>query len=118
MRQTKHVRGTAHHSHKLSEDDVRAILLSGEGGRSLAATFGVDRKTIAKIRHGTTWSHINRAGETKGPGPTKGKLTDDVVRGILLSAETGDALARRHGVVKSVISNIRLGKSYRGVTGL
>jgi hypothetical protein len=46
---------------KLSEDDVRKILVSTEPGTVLAAKYGVTKGAIYAIRNGVTWKDIARA---------------------------------------------------------
>ncbi len=52
------VRGEANHASKLNARLVREIRTSQEGHREIARRLGVGRKTIEKVRNGTTWAHV------------------------------------------------------------
>lgn len=51
-------RGEAQSRAKLTEADVRAILLDARTHREIAAIFGVDEALIGRIRQGKVWKHI------------------------------------------------------------
>lgn len=53
-------RGVRNPQAKLTEDDVRSIvsMKGSQTHKSIAAQFGVDRKTIGHIYSGLCWSHI------------------------------------------------------------
>jgi len=51
-------RGSAHHSAKLSEDDVRAIRASDLSLAEEARARGVTVQAIYRIRRGLTWRHV------------------------------------------------------------
>ena len=51
-------RGGRVHTAKLTEDEVREIRASSATNRELAATFGVDKSVISRVRSGKTWRHI------------------------------------------------------------
>jgi len=50
--------GTAHHSNKLTKDQVIFILGSKLSGSCLAKMFGVSNMLISKIRRRSIWKHI------------------------------------------------------------
>ena len=55
--------GENSHQAKLTDADVRAILVrlaAGETQPSIAADYGVHRKTISRINTGEMWTHIDR----------------------------------------------------------
>jgi hypothetical protein len=52
------VTGTANHSAKLTEDDVRAIRSSGGSLRELARQYGVSWIAIRNVRLRRTWKHV------------------------------------------------------------
>jgi len=58
---------------------------------------------LDKFQHGTM-------GVSKGARNGKSKLTDDAVRNIRSSHESGVALSRLYGVTRSVISDVRRGR--------
>jgi hypothetical protein len=56
-----HARGTAHHSAKLTEADVRVIRTDARAGVSLhalARRFGVHVEAVRKVVRGKTWAHL------------------------------------------------------------
>lgn len=61
---------------KLTADDVRTILASPDSQRVLARRFRVDRRTIAFIRQGKTWKHIQRPSSTSSPTPESTPTTE------------------------------------------
>ena len=60
--QPGYIRGVGHHSSKLTDADVRAILATkrtpGAGAR-LARQYGVGQSVISNIWHGKTWTHVH-----------------------------------------------------------
>lgn len=54
----KNRRSENHPNALLSNDDVRAIRVSTDKGRSLARRYGVSAATISSIRHYTRWSYL------------------------------------------------------------
>ena len=61
MARERQAKGGGHGLAKLTEDDVRVIrnLLSrGVRQREIAATYGVARQQIYKIKTGKTWGHV------------------------------------------------------------
>lgn len=54
------VRGESLPHARLNAESVRAIRANVEGmtARQIAARFGVHYRTVEKVRHGETWSHI------------------------------------------------------------
>ena len=43
---------------RLTDDDARAIRTSKNGCIKLSRQYGVDKKTIQRIRNGTHWRHV------------------------------------------------------------
>lgn len=43
---------------KLTETDVKAIRLSSESGRQLSKIYGIDQRTINRIKARKTWKHV------------------------------------------------------------
>lgn len=56
--------GQAHRATKLTEEQVRELLVLAQTGsyrhRDLARQFGVARSTVTKLINGTTWIHFQR----------------------------------------------------------
>ena len=56
----------------------------------------------------------SRGGDTKGEAHYKSKLTNDIVRAILLETDvTGRELAKRYGVSYKTISKVRAGRTWK-----
>ena len=51
-------KGEAHHSAKLTEDDVRSIRSDGRDNRTIAAAYGVSPAAIWLIKARRNWRHI------------------------------------------------------------
>lgn len=49
--------GERHGNHKLTTIDVQAIRTSGEGTMSLSRRYGVNKRTIQRIRNGEERRH-------------------------------------------------------------
>jgi hypothetical protein len=54
----RHVHGTACHTNKLTEDQVRAILSDTRDGATIGREYGVDRNNVYAIKQGKTWKHL------------------------------------------------------------
>lgn len=54
----KPVRGEAHHTTHLTDEDVYAIRASDIPGHALATTYSVSQSTISHIRNCKSWRHI------------------------------------------------------------
>ena len=50
--------GENHARSKLTDDSVRAIRASSESLSKLAATFGVCKTTVQKVRNSKAWTHV------------------------------------------------------------
>lgn len=111
---------------RLTEEKVREILESAEPRSVLAQRFSITSANVWFIQRRRTWRHV----VVENPGPNTGpraepksrpatsrktKLTDDDVREILASDDTYMALAKRYGVVFSVIAWIKTGDSWRHI---
>jgi len=58
---THRPQGEVNHQSKLTDDAVREIRVSSERYRVLAERYGVHIKTIAKVRAGKIWAHVEDA---------------------------------------------------------
>lgn len=101
---------------KLTEAQVRKIKSSTAPQLYVAQRYGVSAALIKKIRDGRLWPHV-AAPKPKGPIKDGRKtLCDDDVRQIKASpTEFQRVLAKRFGVSRTIISNIRTGKIWRHV---
>lgn len=69
---TMGAKGSAHHSAKLTEDDVREIkacLAMGHRGVDIAVRFNVLPTTISSIKLGLTWKHIHNSAPPEVESP-------------------------------------------------
>jgi hypothetical protein len=57
-------KGTEHHATKLTEEQVKFILESSQGGAYLAELLGVSRQRVNQIRKGKGWKHLNDGSKT------------------------------------------------------
>ncbi len=51
-------KGETHHSAKLTDEQVRAILASSEPTHALATLYGVHQTHITRIQRGARWKHL------------------------------------------------------------
>lgn len=109
-------RGEQHGMAKMSEADALDAFTSNETAAVCAARLGVGKSTVDHIRRGRLWASVT-AGSVRGKPNRPGtpKLTEDDVREIRASAESGRAVARRLGVDPSIVSQIRSGKRWKSV---
>ena len=54
------VKGEQHGRSKLTEDQVKKIILDARPQREIAADFGIDRAMVSHIKRGHSWRHIPR----------------------------------------------------------
>lgn len=60
----RHTHGMAHHSSRLTEDDVRVIrrrIAAGDGDKDIASDYGVTPAAIFLIRSGKNWKWLDAA---------------------------------------------------------
>lgn len=92
---------------KLSEQDVKTILQSGETTLELGSCYGVDPTTIGLIRNRRTWPHVEAEASRTG---ARKKLTADQVEEIRNSTGLQRDIAARFGIHPSLVSRIKAGK--------
>jgi hypothetical protein len=51
-------RGEKHHQAKITAEQVRAIRASEMTNAELATLYGLTRRYVWSVRHGTTWKHV------------------------------------------------------------
>jgi hypothetical protein len=92
-----------------SKEDVAHIDGSRDNNHVSNLRWSTHRENMLdKFQHGTM-------GISKGARNGKSKLTDDAVRDIRSSSESGVELSRRYGVTRSVISDVRRGRIWAHV---
>lgn len=114
-------RGEKHPLAKLTDEQVRAILLDPRPDARLANEYNVSTETIAGIKRRDTWKHLgaDKGVRAKRISPRRGvsdTITPDIVRAIRASTDHGIDLAARYGVSKQTITDIRKFRSWSHVT--
>lgn len=89
--------------------------------KEIAAECGVDRAVVSRIKSGETWAGVTSIlpfiPEKKVfDVPAKARLGFDLVVKIFLAQGPQETTARLYGVSKGTVSNIKLGKSWAGLT--
>lgn len=113
--------GEQHANAKLTEVQVKAILLDARPYAHIANEYNVATVTIASIKNRDSWSYLGseKGAKAKRVSPRKGvsdKITPEIVREIRASQERGIDLAARHGVSEQTITDIRKFRSWSHVT--
>jgi len=100
----KTVVGENHGISKLLNSQVLEIRSSSEKYVILAQRYGVSIMTIGNVKAGVTWAHAGGIVAKKAP---RNKLTAEEKDAILLSNETGYALAQKYGVAACTIYTLK-----------
>lgn len=117
-------------NNKLTRDQVSVIrqrILNGEDDLTISKDYGVTKTCINQIKRGNVWkdvlpdaSQVKRFAGSKGSAHPYSKLNEEQVveiREMLAQGRTGSEIARSYGVNKTVVSGIKLGKTWKHVTG-
>jgi hypothetical protein len=99
---------------KLTPQIARDICRSSETMATLAARYGVRPVTITQVRTGRTWAKYTgdvRLADYRPRGSKK--LTDQHIHAIHSSSESLNKTAKRYGVSKKLVLNIRKKLAYR-----
>jgi len=103
---------------RLKSDQIIQIYLSNLSTMELAMTYGVSTNTIRSIKRKR--SHIDITGQLQlFPGRPKGNrhiLDDQTVLDIYEATGTTRWFKEQFGVSKSVVQNIKFGRTYQAVT--
>jgi len=106
----------------LEREDVEVIHLrlnKGEKGTAIARDFCISQQTVSGIKNGQLWAGVTGR-PLKRTSKPKLHLNEEQVREIDAELRRGVAdrtLADRYGVTRSMIYNIRIGKTWAWVTG-
>ena len=106
----------------LEREDVEVIHLrleKGEPGTAIARDFCISQQTVSGIKNGQLWASVTGRPLQLSKKP-KLSLTPDQVREIDAELRRGVAnrvLADRYGVTRSMIYNIKIGKTWGWITG-
>lgn len=113
-------RGEAHHNCTVSDEclaDIMADIASGGATGVLAERYGVSPSYISTLRHGGGRSN----GVEKPKGRSDRKISDETALAIYRAAQaggrTGREIADAFGVSATMVSDIKRGATYAGVTG-
>lgn len=117
---------------KLTEAQVRAILLDPRAAEKTAADYGVTSAAVVLIRAGKNWAEVKasvspgllaeteaartktrRESVARATRKANAKLTLDQVREIRAGGGTCRAVGARYGVSPATINLIRLGRNWR-----
>lgn len=110
--------GERHGNAKLTEEIVRQILSERGSIRAVAREFGLAPATVAHLRQGRSWRHIERplqVGFLRGSDTPAAKLDESVVRKIRNSPLKQRELAAMYGVTQTTISDIVRRKNWKHV---
>ena len=106
--------GESHGLSKLSEIEVRKILVDGRSIVVIADEFNVSDSTVYRIKNRRNWSHVDAH-------PVKHdflrKLTDESVILIRMDDRPLKLIAKEHGVSTATVSRIKNGKIWKNVRG-
>ena len=109
-----------HYAAKLREGDAEAIIAAVNAGErvvDVAARYSITPSRVSMIRYGhSRWVD----GVTKPTGRSDRQISDELAVAIYAAASAGAAvadIARRYGVSKSMVYDIRRGNTYASVTG-
>lgn len=107
-------KGELAHKAKLTEDQVKLILIDGRPYAQIAADYGVAGTTITSIKNRESWTHIevdhiakNPRGSGSGRRGKSDRITAEIVKEIRSSSESGKALATKYAVSPQLICAIR-----------
>lgn len=103
---------------KLSESDVRRILMCGLPVYVLAAEYNVSSWTILDIRARRTWTHIDlpRDERRRRPGDRNARrLTPEIVLAIRNCDTPTAQLARQYKVSDSTIADVRHRRTWKHI---
>jgi hypothetical protein len=121
-RRRTEAKGEMAHKAKLTEDQVKLILVDPRPYSQIATEYGVAGPTITSIKNRESWRHVEVDQIVKngrgGPGRRgKGeKLTEELVREIRTSSEMGKDIAKRLGISKAMVTAIRKRQRWAHVT--
>ena len=102
---------------KLTEKQVLEILASDELQSILAERYGVSNAQVSRIKAGKLWKHLSAGKEIKRVDH-RYKLTEKQVLEILDSDELHRITAKKYGVSRQVISDIKAGKKWKHLKGV
>lgn len=117
--------GTRVQARKLTEEQVRQIMVDPRDDTQLGAALGVHSSAVTRVRLGYSWRHITgitgrgavHRRTPMGENHHFAKLTANQAREIYLIDNVPlDELAHRYGISVNTIRAIRRGRRWRSVT--
>ncbi len=115
-------RGEEHFRARITEEEAKLILADPRPYAQIAADYGIEASTVSSVKNRQSWAHLEvpavknphpRANNRRGKGT---KLTEEIVRQIKSSTESGKVLAARYGVSTGLICNILKGRTWAHVS--
>jgi hypothetical protein len=104
---------------KITEDVVRAILLSPLKQREAAAAFGVAPSWVQRVRKREVWKHVEVPADQIPPrrffGKLGRKLTGDQVAAMRLDTRPTRTIARDYGVSPDFVRRVQRGHAWKVV---
>lgn len=106
---------------KLTQEQAQAILIDARPYIAIANEYGISATTVGSIKQRASWPELSgvavkakRLGR-QGSACYRAVLTDDDVRLIRSSADTGKSLAEHFKVSRSTITDIRKNRSWKHI---
>lgn len=106
---------------KLTEDQVKKILLDPRPFSAIATDFNITASTISDIKKRKSWKHVNivairsKKQGSKGSKHYSTKLIDEDIREIRNSKESGKIIAEKFGISVQTVCDIRKRRSWAHV---
>lgn len=118
----RQTRGERHSTARLTEDQAREIIFSGERIRDIAARFGILPQEAYRIRIGERWAHLGARPDCprlvlRGNHHPRAKITEADAVAIFNDPRGARPIALEYGVTRGCIRRIRRGTAWRHVTG-
>ncbi|SNT05299.1 NUMOD4 motif-containing protein [Sphingomonas laterariae] len=117
--------GESHHAHKLTEDQVRAIMLDERRLEEIARDYCISKTHASRIKNGLVWASLpgkrlrpqgmSLRNVARGDRVGRAKLNDDAVRAIRCDPRKQRDIARDFKIAQSQVWAIKAGKSWAHV---
>lgn len=99
----------------LKNEQVIDIYTSDKSRLYIAKKYNVSKHTISNIRGDYTWTHITKD-LIKGNYKNDKFLSEENVKEIFISTLSNKEISEKYNTDKTIVSNIKNGKSYRNIT--
>jgi hypothetical protein len=101
-------RGEKQWASKITEAQAMEIIRATGTSEEIAHRFGVKKGTVAQVKNGKTWAHLDRS-ELVRLGAHRGKVTEEMARAIIPDPRPQHIIAAEHGISPSRVSGIKTG---------